>query len=179
MSFGAMKGKKKNYRENPYKHFVEHLRRVSDFRLLLHLLTDCPTSEFPDIFDVDHFKAVLADDVRVVSSLPSTHIRTRPVVEKRTPLHVTARWIRSRYLRRVSVFLLFFFLYVMYDDISDVIPLSLHSSPERAFCFCVGWILFWRRSFLPICRNSGARLRSMLSDSRLRSWRWVTDLRRG
>ncbi|URE23944.1 DUF246 domain-containing protein [Musa troglodytarum] len=47
-------------------------------------------SEFSDIFDLEHFKRVLADDVKVVSSLPSTHIRTRPVAEKQTPLHVSS-----------------------------------------------------------------------------------------
>ncbi|EXB59949.1 hypothetical protein L484_013070 [Morus notabilis] len=59
-------------------------------------------SEFSDIFDLDHFKRVLADDVRVVSSLPSTHIMTRPVEEKRTPLHASPNWIRSRYLKRIN-----------------------------------------------------------------------------
>ncbi|KAG1327193.1 O-fucosyltransferase 20 [Cocos nucifera] len=59
-------------------------------------------SEFSDIFDLEHFKRVLAGDVRVVSSLPSTHIMTRPVEEKRTPLHVSPRWIRSRYLKRLK-----------------------------------------------------------------------------
>ncbi|RWW02913.1 hypothetical protein GW17_00033974 [Ensete ventricosum] len=33
-------------------------------------------------------ESVLADDVKVVSSLPSTHIMTRPVQEKQTPLHL-------------------------------------------------------------------------------------------
>ncbi|PKA47318.1 Uncharacterized protein AXF42_Ash017263 [Apostasia shenzhenica] len=59
-------------------------------------------SEFSDIFDLEHFKKVLANDVRVVSSLPSTHLMTRPVEEKRTPLHVSPQWIRSRYLRRLN-----------------------------------------------------------------------------
>uniref|UniRef100_A0A2P2PKV6 O-fucosyltransferase family protein n=1 Tax=Rhizophora mucronata TaxID=61149 RepID=A0A2P2PKV6_RHIMU len=59
-------------------------------------------SEFTDIFDLEHFKRVLANDVRIVSSLPSTHIMTRPVEEKRTPLHVSPQWIRSRYLRRLN-----------------------------------------------------------------------------
>ncbi|KAL8542378.1 hypothetical protein ACS0TY_003301 [Phlomoides rotata] len=58
-------------------------------------------SEFADIFDLDHFKNVLANDVRIVSSLPSTHLMTRPVEEKRTPLHASPQWIRSRYLRRL------------------------------------------------------------------------------
>lgn len=58
-------------------------------------------SEFSDIFDLEHFKKVLAGDVRIVSSLPSTHIMTRPVEEKRTPLRASPNWIRSRYLKRV------------------------------------------------------------------------------
>ncbi|XVF33771.1 hypothetical protein REPUB_Repub17cG0196700 [Reevesia pubescens] len=59
-------------------------------------------SEFSDIFDLAHFKRVLADDVRILSSLPSTHIMTRPVEEKRTPLHVSSQWIRARYLKRIN-----------------------------------------------------------------------------
>ncbi|KAI5391690.1 O-fucosyltransferase 20 [Lathyrus oleraceus] len=58
-------------------------------------------SEFADIFDFEHFKNVLANDVRVVSSLPSTHLMTKPV-EGSPPLHVTPSWIRSRYLRRFN-----------------------------------------------------------------------------
>ncbi|GLT37049.1 hypothetical protein SLA2020_113870 [Shorea laevis] len=59
-------------------------------------------SEFADIFDLAHFKKVLADDVHIVSSLPSTHIMTRPVEEKRTPLHASPQWIRARYLKRIN-----------------------------------------------------------------------------
>ncbi|KAJ1434403.1 putative O-fucosyltransferase, plant [Sesbania bispinosa] len=58
-------------------------------------------SEFGDIFDLEHFKTVLANDVRVVSALPSTHLMTRPV-EGSPPLHVTPSWIRGRYLRRLN-----------------------------------------------------------------------------
>ncbi|KAL8155112.1 O-fucosyltransferase 20-like [Apium graveolens] len=58
-------------------------------------------SEFCDIFDLEHFKSVLADDVRIVTSLPSTHLMSRPVEEKNTPLHVSPQWIRARYLRRM------------------------------------------------------------------------------
>ncbi|KAL6513479.1 O-fucosyltransferase 20 [Orobanche gracilis] len=58
-------------------------------------------SEFADIFDLDHFKVVLSNDVRIVSSLPSTHLMTRPVEEKRTPLHVSPEWIRSHYTRKL------------------------------------------------------------------------------
>ncbi|KAM7265571.1 hypothetical protein ACFE04_003254 [Oxalis oulophora] len=59
-------------------------------------------SEFSDIFDLEHFKRVLANDVRIVSSLPSTHIMTRPVEEKQTPLHVSPQWIRGRYLKKIK-----------------------------------------------------------------------------
>ncbi|KAH9615173.1 hypothetical protein KSS87_020720 [Heliosperma pusillum] len=58
-------------------------------------------SEFSDIFDLEHFKRVLADDVRIVSSLPSTHLRTRPLEESQTPLHASPRWIRQHYLSRL------------------------------------------------------------------------------
>ncbi|URE23945.1 DUF246 domain-containing protein [Musa troglodytarum] len=61
-------------------------------------------SEFSDIFDLEHFKRVLADDVKVVSSLPSTHIRTRPVAEKQTPLHVSS--MDQEQLNREGVLLL-------------------------------------------------------------------------
>ncbi|KAK4253660.1 hypothetical protein QN277_010307 [Acacia crassicarpa] len=58
-------------------------------------------SEFADIFDLEHFKSVLANDVRVVSALPSSHLTTKPV-EGSPPLHVTPRWIRARYHRRLT-----------------------------------------------------------------------------
>ncbi|XP_028769623.1 O-fucosyltransferase 20 [Neltuma alba] len=58
-------------------------------------------SEFGEIFDLEHFKRVLRDEVRVVSALPSTHLMTRPV-EASPPLHVTPAWIRSRYLKRLK-----------------------------------------------------------------------------
>ncbi|GLU00232.1 hypothetical protein SLE2022_176130 [Rubroshorea leprosula] len=59
-------------------------------------------SEFSDIFDLEHFKRVLANDVHIVSSLPSTHIMTRPVEESRTPHHASPQWIRSHYRRRIN-----------------------------------------------------------------------------
>ncbi|CAI9103187.1 OLC1v1001633C1 [Oldenlandia corymbosa var. corymbosa] len=58
-------------------------------------------SEFADIFDLEHFKKVLENDVRIVSSLPSTHVMTRPVEEKMTRLYASPQWIRSRYHRKI------------------------------------------------------------------------------
>ncbi|XP_057515217.1 O-fucosyltransferase 20-like [Amaranthus tricolor] len=66
-------------------------------------------SEFSDIFDLEHFKKTLADDVRIVSSLPSTHLRTKPPEESQTPFDASPRWIRQHYhgkLRRYGVLLL-------------------------------------------------------------------------
>ncbi|XP_011042011.1 PREDICTED: uncharacterized protein At1g04910 [Populus euphratica] len=59
-------------------------------------------SEFSDIFDLANFKRVLANDVRIVSSLPSYHLTRRPVVESQTPFHVSPQWIRARYLKRLN-----------------------------------------------------------------------------
>eukprot|EP00250_Pteridium_aquilinum_P023931 c2796_g1_i2 orf=495-2288(-) len=58
-------------------------------------------SEFSDIFDVEHFKKALKDDVLVVSSLPSTHVMTRPVQERSTPMYASPQWFRSHYLKRL------------------------------------------------------------------------------
>ncbi|KAK4591725.1 hypothetical protein RGQ29_016242 [Quercus rubra] len=58
-------------------------------------------SEFSDIFDLEHFKRVLADDVRIVSALPSTHLMTKPVESSPLP-HATPQWIRGHYLRRFN-----------------------------------------------------------------------------
>ena len=77
------------------------------FPLLFFCCLGC--SEFSDIFDMEHFKRVLANDVRIVSSLPSTHLMSRPVEEKRTPLHVSPQWIRARYLKRVRAIASFSF----------------------------------------------------------------------
>lgn len=71
------------------------------FSLLGGLFPFC--SEFADIFDLEHFKSVLVNDVRVVSALPSTHLMTRPVEGSPLP-HATPSWIRSHYLRRVCLF---------------------------------------------------------------------------
>ncbi|XP_021726043.1 uncharacterized protein At1g04910-like isoform X2 [Chenopodium quinoa] len=59
-------------------------------------------SEFSDIFDLEHFKRVLADDVKIVSSLPSTLLRIKPVEESQTPFHATPHWIRHHYLGKLK-----------------------------------------------------------------------------
>lgn len=64
-------------------------------------------SEFSDIFDLKHFKEVLADDVRIVSALPSTHRMTSPVEVNQIPLHASPNWIRSHYHKRVTIIAVF------------------------------------------------------------------------
>lgn len=59
-------------------------------------------SEFSDIFDLEHFKETLKDDVRIVSSLPSTHVMIRPMEEKHTPLNASPRWLRQHYQGKIS-----------------------------------------------------------------------------
>jgi hypothetical protein len=60
-------------------------------------------SEFSDIFDVKHFKRILQADVRVVSSLPSTHLMSRQSTETKIPHDVSPLWIRSRFSNQVRI----------------------------------------------------------------------------
>ncbi|KAK1565776.1 hypothetical protein Q3G72_034742 [Acer saccharum] len=59
-------------------------------------------SEFEDIFDVKHFKRTLQADVRVVSSLPSTHLMSRQTIENQIPYSVSPLWIRARFLKQLN-----------------------------------------------------------------------------
>ncbi|CAN8260081.1 unnamed protein product [Cochlearia groenlandica] len=59
-------------------------------------------SEFSDIFDLERFKSVLANDVKIVSMLPASKLMTRPSEEGGMPFHASPQWIRSHYLKRFS-----------------------------------------------------------------------------
>ncbi|XP_010550723.1 PREDICTED: uncharacterized protein At1g04910 isoform X2 [Tarenaya hassleriana] len=59
-------------------------------------------SEFSDIFDVEHFKKTLRADVRVVSSLPSTHLMSRQTIENQIPRDVSPVWIRARFSKLLN-----------------------------------------------------------------------------
>ncbi|PQM33166.1 uncharacterized protein Pyn_16834 [Prunus yedoensis var. nudiflora] len=59
-------------------------------------------SEFSDIFDVGHFKKTLQADVRVVSSLPSTHLMSRQTIENKIPHEVTPQWIHTRFFNQLK-----------------------------------------------------------------------------
>eukprot|EP00897_Mesotaenium_endlicherianum_P001234 jgi/Mesen1/1138/ME000123S00308 len=56
-------------------------------------------SEFADVFDVAHFKRTLEDDVRIVTSLPSTHVQKRVFEEKNIPYDSNVTWF-IRHLRK-------------------------------------------------------------------------------
>ncbi|XP_012080514.2 O-fucosyltransferase 37 isoform X1 [Jatropha curcas] len=59
-------------------------------------------SEFSDIFDAEHFKRILQADVRIVSSLPSTHLMSRQSIEHQIPSDVSPFWIRARFSRKLK-----------------------------------------------------------------------------
>ncbi|CAK7336670.1 unnamed protein product [Dovyalis caffra] len=59
-------------------------------------------SEFSEIFDAEHFKRVLRADVRIVSSLPSTHLMSRQSIENQIPYDVSPYWIRARFSRLLN-----------------------------------------------------------------------------
>lgn len=58
-------------------------------------------SKFSDIFDVEHFKKTLRADVRVVSSLPFKHFKSK---ETKIPHDISPHWIRSKFLTQVRIF---------------------------------------------------------------------------
>lgn len=58
-------------------------------------------SEFPDIFDVEHFKKTLRADVRVVSSLPSSHLVAKQTIVTQIPYGVSPFWIRAKFFKQV------------------------------------------------------------------------------
>ncbi|KAH0892602.1 hypothetical protein HID58_055031, partial [Brassica napus] len=59
-------------------------------------------SEFSDVFDVEHFKKTLRSDVRVVSSLPSTHLMSRQTIENQIPWDVSPVWIRAKFFKQLN-----------------------------------------------------------------------------
>ncbi|EOY22430.1 O-fucosyltransferase family protein, putative [Theobroma cacao] len=59
-------------------------------------------SEFSDLYDVEHFKRTLRADVRVVSSLPSTHLAAKQTIVNQIPYNVSPLWIRARFFKRLN-----------------------------------------------------------------------------
>ncbi|ESQ49235.1 hypothetical protein EUTSA_v10022290mg [Eutrema salsugineum] len=59
-------------------------------------------SEFSDIFDLERFKNVLANDVKIVSMLPASKLMTRPSEDGGMAFNASPQWIRSHYLKRFN-----------------------------------------------------------------------------
>ncbi|PIA41055.1 hypothetical protein AQUCO_02300086v1 [Aquilegia coerulea] len=59
-------------------------------------------SEFSEIFDAEHFKRTLQADVRIVSSLPSTHLVPKQSVERKIPHDISPGWIRARFFKQLN-----------------------------------------------------------------------------
>ncbi|XP_047329291.1 O-fucosyltransferase 37 [Impatiens glandulifera] len=59
-------------------------------------------SEFSDMFDVEHFKKTLQADVRIVSSLPSSHLVSKQTVITQIPYGVPPIWIRARFSKQLK-----------------------------------------------------------------------------
>lgn len=59
-------------------------------------------SEFSDIFDDQHFKMSLKDDVRVVSHLPVKYLRKRPLSPVIEASIIDEQWLRSHLMGPVS-----------------------------------------------------------------------------
>ncbi|EXB94325.1 hypothetical protein L484_002686 [Morus notabilis] len=59
-------------------------------------------SEFSDIFDAEHFKRTLQADIRVVSTIPSTHLFGRQSIRSKIPKDITPQWIHARFFNQLS-----------------------------------------------------------------------------
>ncbi|KMZ61114.1 Peptide-O-fucosyltransferase [Zostera marina] len=61
-------------------------------------------SEFTDIFDFEYFKKTLADDIRVVASLPWFHVTTNHIDGSQNEFNASPEWYRRKYLRKMNRF---------------------------------------------------------------------------
>ncbi|KAK3040621.1 hypothetical protein RJ639_026942, partial [Escallonia herrerae] len=60
------------------------------------------SSDISDIFDIEHFKTTLRADVRVVSSLPCTHLVSTQTIDNQIPFDVSPLWIRARFFKQLN-----------------------------------------------------------------------------
>ncbi|PWA51987.1 GDP-fucose protein O-fucosyltransferase [Artemisia annua] len=77
------------------------IARILEASLVLPVLNG-DESEFSDIFDVQQFRETLKADIRVVSSLPSTHLVSWQTLENQIPHNVHPFWIRARFFKKLN-----------------------------------------------------------------------------
>ncbi|KAI3671421.1 hypothetical protein L1987_87158 [Smallanthus sonchifolius] len=77
------------------------IARILEAALVLPVLKG-DESEFAEIFDVEHFRKTLKADIRVVSSLPSTHLVSWQSLENQIPYNVPPFWIRARFFKKLN-----------------------------------------------------------------------------
>ncbi|XP_076915601.1 O-fucosyltransferase 37-like [Bidens hawaiensis] len=77
------------------------IARVLEAALVLPVLNG-DESEFSELFDVEHFRKTLKADIRVVSSLPSTHSVSWQSLENQIPHNVPPFWIRARFFKKLN-----------------------------------------------------------------------------
>ncbi|XWS60294.1 hypothetical protein CRYUN_Cryun07bG0024000 [Craigia yunnanensis] len=59
-------------------------------------------SEFSDIYDVEHFKKTLRADVRVVCSLPFTHLKAKRIIATQIHYNVSPLWMRAKFFKQLN-----------------------------------------------------------------------------
>nr|XP_043618437.1 O-fucosyltransferase 37 [Erigeron canadensis] len=77
------------------------IARILEAALVLPILQG-DESEFSEIFDVEHFRKTLKADIRVVSSLPSTHVVSWQSLKNHIPHNVPPFWIRARFFKKLN-----------------------------------------------------------------------------
>ncbi|KAI3499544.1 hypothetical protein L1887_35347 [Cichorium endivia] len=78
------------------------IARILEAALVFPVLQGDESEEFSEIFDIEHFKKTLKADIRVVSSLPTTHLASWQSLENQIPHNVPPFWIRAKFLKKLN-----------------------------------------------------------------------------
>ncbi|KAL4584805.1 hypothetical protein LXL04_009415 [Taraxacum kok-saghyz] len=78
------------------------IARILEAALVFPVLHGDDSEEFSEIFDVEYFRKTLKADIRVVSSLPTTHLVSWQSLENQIPHNVQPFWIRARFLKKLN-----------------------------------------------------------------------------
>ncbi|CAI9280505.1 unnamed protein product [Lactuca saligna] len=78
------------------------IARILEAALVFPVLQGDESEEFSEIFDVEYFKKTLKADIRVVSSLPTTHLVSWQSLENQIPHNVPPFWLRAKFLKKLN-----------------------------------------------------------------------------